>query len=429
MTSFTETTRPDSATLKKWTEFLINHCDNPITFTYAEAEPTNIQRTINIIYDILRAKVGLIRARKEIELSLTNNDDVLILNVERLIQEGGIPLLERLELELVRNCPYPTKLSTLSPYRVSNLPSKPDRPTRNQRYPIQPTLPYPHSSSWTIPTLRWQRKAEWRRRNLNRHEYIQPPRPDHKYTQECISSFTVQCWTDPEVSELLRIPNNPFWNRPRVHFPPSSTTTSTTSSHPSMPELVTPQSSNSSSSYSPNWSDHDSSWDRNWSPEKYRRTPTPGFETPPSPLQDVTLATFKEELEDDHKELDDNPDPIQDETHKITIKTPTSPRYDPDLCMKCQKADHEFIHCPDKTQFPQRSCIDRSRHLNDYNDDYDTVEGLEILYRKYDPNLCSICQKDDHPFTLCPKKEEHDSLLPQRKPSDFDDFYDGYYDD
>jgi hypothetical protein len=144
-----------------------------------------------------------------------------------------------------------------------------------------------------------------------------------------------------------------------------------------MPALVTPPSSNPS----PTWSNPDSSWDRQWSPEKYRRTPTPGFEeTQPSPLPELTLLSFKKEQGECPIELNDDQLPTPDEIPKITIKTPTSPRYDPDLCIKCQKADHEFIHCPDKTKFPERICSDRTRRLNDR---YHTIEGLNDLYENH----------------------------------------------
>jgi hypothetical protein len=373
------------------------------------SQPLSTQHTMDVIAMVIRNQVTLGKARGDIAHAINANNDILSYNVGRLIREQGLPFLERLESELVRNTPsnnpFRTEPTTTSHYRTepsiwTHQPTHPEftqskwRPLRNHHRPSSPPRPSLSTTSTVssrsqrnppqtnhrdfrsrrYPTTRLERKEEWKRKSKG-PQFIRTPLPDNRYTQTCIDSNTVKCWTDPTISELCRIPNNPFWKHPRVRCPTSTSMTHRRDSpHPSMPELLTPPPTKPNS---PTWSSPDSSWDRQWSPEKYRRTPTPGFtETPPSPLPDLTLVSFKEEL-DAPNEPEDDQTHTPEKTPEITIKTPTSPRYDPDLCMKCQKSDHEFIHCPDKTKFPTRICSDRSRPLND------TTEGLEDLYEKY----------------------------------------------
>ena len=101
--------------LEKWTNFLTNYNNVRYLLDEAEKEPTNTRITTTIIYDLLNAKTSMLHARNEIARSLAQTDEIMMLNVGRLIREGELPFLERLE-----STERPTRPHT--PYPTVHLP-------------------------------------------------------------------------------------------------------------------------------------------------------------------------------------------------------------------------------------------------------------------------------------------------------------------
>ena len=87
--------------LQKWTDFLTNYNNVRHLLAESEKEPTTTRLTTTIIYDLLNMKTNMLISNNEIQRSLRQLDEIVALNVGRLIREGGLPFLECLESEIV----------------------------------------------------------------------------------------------------------------------------------------------------------------------------------------------------------------------------------------------------------------------------------------------------------------------------------------